>query len=99
MSGKGIKSIYEFLAYKYPLESKLLNDKNGNFENISPEDICYYAEHQNDQLCLNTLTYFIEYLARFMGDVAVAFLPLGGIFLASSVIVALEFLFERPEIS
>ncbi|CDW88732.1 glucokinase [Stylonychia lemnae] len=99
MSGRGIQNIFEFLAKKYPQESKLMNDKEGNFAEIKPEDICRYAQHENDQLCLDTLTYFIEYLGRYLADVAVSFMPLGGIFLTSSVIVAMEFLFERPEIS
>ncbi len=65
---------------------------------IKPEDITINAEKDNDELCHDTLCYFIEYLAKFLQDVTLHHLPLGGIYLTSSVIIAMEFMFERPEV-
>lgn len=98
LSGRGLTQIYEFLAKKYPKKSKLLDDKVGNFEHIKPEDITIYAEKENDELCLDTVNYFIDYLAKYLTDVAFTFLPFGGLYLTASVIIAMEFMFERPEV-
>lgn len=98
LSGKGLCHIFQFLAKKYPQQSKLLEDKDSNFENIKPEDISKYAEMGNDELCLATVNYFIDYLAKFLSDISFTFMPLGGIYLTSSVIIAMEFMFERPEV-
>lgn len=65
---------------------------------IKPEDISRYAQEEDDLLCLDTLNYFIDYLARFLGDMTFTFMPLGGIYLTSSVILAMEPMFEKPDI-
>eukprot|EP00347_Sterkiella_histriomuscorum_P017480 403349200 len=96
LSGRGIKNVYEFLAAKYPKPSRLLTDKS--LEDIKPEDISRYAEQHDDELCLDTLNYFIDYLAKYLGDMTFTFMPLGGIYLTASVILAMEFMFERPEV-
>jgi len=51
---------------KHPKPSKLLEDKESVFDNIKPEDITSYAEKENDELCLDTINYFIDYLTKFL---------------------------------
>lgn len=44
------------------------------------------------------MNYFLDYLAKFLGDITFTFMPLGGIYLTGSVIYAMEFMFERQEV-
>lgn len=96
LGGCGPPYLLEFLATEGPkkgqYESKLLADKK--FEEIECEDICEYARVHKDELCLETLNLFMEYLAKYLFDLACIFQPYGGIYLTSTIIVAVQFLFE-----
>jgi len=65
LSGRGLTLVFEFLASNWLGELSLLLKSKGE-EGVKGEDITSFAEKENDPLCLATLNYFIEYLAKFL---------------------------------
>jgi glucokinase len=50
-----------------------------------------------DEAALGALKWFYRYFAHFLSDQACIFMPMGGIYLTSSVINATQFLFDDPD--
>lgn len=94
MSGDGLKRIFEVLVTQSsePKTSKLLEEKK--LDDIKASDITRYAKEEKDEICLEVLKIFIEYLGKFLTDFSLIFLPFGGIYLTSTIILELTFLLE-----
>jgi glucokinase len=75
-------------------DSKLIADKEGNFSSIRGSDISTYAREHHDELCIDTHQYFLDTLASYLQDLGCLFLPLGGIYLTSSVLTSNRFMLE-----
>ena len=52
------------------------------------------AKDQGDLLSIATIEYFLVYTAKNLTDLALIFLPMGGIYLTSTVLIELEWAFE-----
>jgi glucokinase len=80
LSGRGLEEIYEWLAAEAGAPGKTL----------SGQAISALARQGGDQLCRSAAEILLRLLARTAGDLALAYLPMGGIYFAGSVARALE---------
>ena len=103
LSGPGLRNVFDFFVHKFSkLESSLVKQKGG-FDSIIPEDIvnAAKAEHRSpgsgDPVALAAIKWFLIYFAHFLSDQAAIFMPMGGIYLTSSIVNACEFLLLEDE--
>lgn len=80
VSGPGIVSIFKFLCEQFP------NEDAGNF--LAQEDIgqaIATGAEQGNVLCRKTMDIFAEAYGAAAGDMAVTFLPFGGLYIAGGI--------------
>ena len=83
LSGPGIVSIFNFLR-----DQKHISELPASFtpEGDFAETIAIEASKDNpDPLCKSTMELFVEAYGSFAGDIAVTFLPYGGIYIAGGI--------------
>jgi glucokinase len=92
VSGQGIVNIYQFLRdTKFDRESPNIGDRIRQWETetiktIDPAAIIAIAAlHQSDLLCVKTLEMFVEAYGAETGNIALKFLPYGGIYIAGGI--------------
>jgi len=100
ISGAGLVRVLKFFVAKMDegqkySGSQLLKDKA--LESIQGEDITDYAKKCKDVLCMDVLVFFLDYLARYLFDMGLSFLPYGGIYLTSPVFIAMDFILVQNE--
>ena len=93
VSGQGIVSIYQFLRdTNFAAENEAISSKIKAWEtnkvesNIDPAAIIALgAQEQQDALCLKTMNLFVEAYGAETGNLALAILPYGGIYIAGGI--------------
>ena len=60
--------------------------------------VTLYAIEEKDTLCIDTIRYFLEYTANNLTDLALMYIPTGGIYLTSTVYQVCRPIFEIPDI-
>ena len=60
--------------------------------------VTHYAIEEKDALCIDTIRYLIEYTAKNLTDLALMYIPTGGIYLTSTVYQVCRPIFEIPDI-
>lgn len=94
LSGQGLVYILDFFYNKYHKPSKLVSEKEADFKVITPENVTTYAKVHGDELCIDAINFFIDYMAKYLTDLSFMFLPMGGIYLCASVIRGVEFMLQ-----
>lgn len=99
LGGNGLPYLVEYLITKKNeqgkySDSKLLKDKD--IKSIRSEDVTEYARTYSDPLCLAAISQFLYYFAHFLFDLSTTFLPFGGIYFMSSVLLSFDFILEAP---
>jgi glucokinase len=92
VSGQGIVNIYQFLRdIRFDRESSNIGDRIRQWESetvktIDPAAIIAIAAlHQSDRLCVKALEMFVEAYGAETGNIALKFLPYGGIYIAGGI--------------
>ena len=99
LAGCGLPIILETLNSLEPekyAQSKILQDHK--IDDIKPEMVTQYALEEKDELCINTIRYLIEYTAKNLTELALLYIPTGGIYLTSTVYQVCRPIFEMPEV-
>jgi glucokinase len=94
VSGMGIVNIFQFLRTKYPqenVESFLLQP------DLAKAIAIESAQANPHILCEKTMQIFIETYGAAVGDIAVTFLPFGGIYIAGGIAAQNLELMQKPE--
>ncbi|MCJ8299348.1 MAG: glucokinase [Pseudomonadales bacterium] len=86
LSGQGLVNLYQWLG----------TDKNITTDDLSPAQIAAAACSDDDPLCREAGELFSRFFARVVGDMALAFLPYGGIYLSGGVSRGLAQLLKQP---
>jgi len=87
LSGQGLVNLYQWLG----MDKKIATD------DLSPAQIAAAACSGDDPLCVEAGELFSRFFARVVGDMALAFLPFGGIYLSGGVSRGLAPLLKQPE--
>jgi len=86
LSGQGLVNLYQWLGI----------DKKITTDDLSPAQIAASACSGDDPLCVEAGELFCRFFARVVGDMALAFLPFGGIYLSGGVSRGLAQLLKQP---
>ncbi|EPJ55390.1 MAG: hypothetical protein OFPI_04100 [Osedax symbiont Rs2] len=86
LSGQGLVNLYQWLGV----------DKKIATADLSPAQIAAAACSGEDPLCKEAGGLFFRFFSRVGGDMALAFLPFGGIYLSGGVSRGLEQLLKQP---
>ena len=84
VSGPGLVAIYEFLRdekYAVPGAELINSMKSGD----AAAEITRYALEQKEPIAIQTLELFIQIYGAFAGNIALAALPRGGVFIAGGI--------------
>lgn len=91
VSGQGIISIYQFLRdTNFARESSAIGEpislwEQENASTIDPAAIISQGATQGDDLCVKTMTMFIEAYGAEAGNMALKLLPYGGMYIAGGI--------------
>ena len=92
VSGQGIVAIYQFLRDRsFASESEAVGEKIRQWEEqqevrVDPAAIISQAAiEQNDPICVKTMQVFVEAYGAEAGNVALKFLPYGGLYIAGGI--------------
>lgn len=88
-SGTGITNIHRFITQT----DGELHQIEENY--VSPASISYLAINENDAISQRTLDTFMDCLGAAVGDLALALLPYGGVYLTGGIPVNLRVIFEQ----
>lgn len=61
---------------------------------MKPEDVTEYFKIYKDELCGDTIEYFLQYFMHFLQDAVMTFLPFGGIYLTNRILQETAFYWE-----
>ena len=76
--------IYEFFKEKFPALPRVL-EKDKKADELTSGDIIAAGIELNDELCMKVIQKFSEIFAVEVGNVALKWLPYGGIYLVGGV--------------
>ncbi len=83
-AGPAVPLLYEFMKVQFPDLPRIL-EKNKKADDLTSSDIIDAGIVKHDELCMKVIKKFAEILAVEVGNVALKFLPYGGIFLVGGV--------------
>ena len=85
-AGPGVPLIYAFMKKENPeIEDSFAKDGK-DFDSLTAMDIVERGMSNKDELCMLTIEKFTEILAVHTGNMALALMPYGGIYLVGGVI-------------
>eukprot|EP00347_Sterkiella_histriomuscorum_P008123 403346287 len=88
LGGCGLPYLVEFLATVSEENREKYKDcpiLTIPFADIQPEQVTEYARDKQDQLCIDSCYYFLDFSAKYLSDYAAIYLPLGGLYITASV--------------
>ena len=96
VSGPGLVAIYEFLRdekYAIPTAELINSMKSGD----AAAEITRYALEQKEPIAIQTLELFIRIYGAFVGNIALAALPRGGVYIAGGIAAKIASEIQRGE--